>query len=269
MNYLYQTILAAFNDVIRRVAEFLPNIGSAILMLLVGWVVAKIVETVSRNILVGIRTDRAAERIGITGMLQNIGVTRPPSIVLSRFLFWLSIFLFVVSILDALQLVVFSQLVTRLITYLPNAIGALLIVVVGVALARLVGSSVSSSLKRSGLEYAQAIGVFLKYFLSFIAAVLSLAQLGVQTDILTNLVTVLIISLGLALALSLGLGSRPVVANILAGAFAREHFPEGREIQVQGIKGKIVVVGSVATEVDSEGRQITIPNTLLVENIIE
>lgn len=97
----------------------------------------------------------------------------------------------------------------------------------------------------------------------------ALAQIGVRTDILTNVVTVLIISLGLALALALGLGSCAVVANILAGAFVREHLSVGSEIQVQGLQRKVVAVRSVGTSIESEGRQITIPNVVLVENVIE
>ncbi len=69
--------------------------------------------------------------------------------------------------------------------------------------------------------------------------------------------------------MALGLGSRAVVANILAGAFAREHFPEGREVEIQGMRGKVIAVRSVGTEIDCEGRQITVPNTLLMETVVE
>ena len=111
--------------------------------------------------------------------------------------------------------------------------------------------------------------MFVKYFLSLIVIILALAQLGVQTAILTNVFIVMVISLGLAMALSLGLGSRAVVSNILAGAFVREHFPPGREVQFQGMNGKIIEVGAVGTAIETEGRQITVPNTLMMESVIE
>jgi small-conductance mechanosensitive channel len=271
MNRIYQTMVealsAALNEVIRKVADFLPNLVSAVLILVIGWMVAKISEKVLSKLLQALRLDQVAERKGVLGRLRELGIKRSPAALISRRLFWVLLVLFLVPALETLRLVYVSQLVGQFVTYLPNLIAAALIFLVGLAVGRLLGGSVAAAAKNAGLEYAPAVGMFVKYFLALIVIILALAQLGVRTDILTNLFTVLIISLGLALAL--GLGSRAVVANILAGAFAREHVPEGREIQIQGIKGKIVMIGAVGTAIDSEGQQITVPNTLLMENVIE
>ena len=184
-------------------------------------------------------------------------------------IYWVLLILFLVPALNTLQLVYISQLVGQFVSYLPNLLAAVALFLIGLAIARLLAASVTASARNANLEYASAVGAFVQYFLSLIVIILALAQMGVQTTILTNIFIVLIISLGLALALALGLGSRAVIANILAGAFAREHFPEGREIEVQGIKGKIVQVGAVGTSIDSGGRQITVPNTVLMENVVE
>jgi small-conductance mechanosensitive channel len=269
MGELYHSSLTALNDVIRRMAEFLPNLVTAVLMLLAGWIVAKIVEKGTSRILRTLRTDQAMERVAITGILRGMGVERSPVELISRTWFWVILALFVMSAMEALRLVYMSQLISRFVSYFPNVLGAAVIFLAGLAVARLLGSSVGAAVKSAGLEYASAVALFVRYFLALIVIIVALAQLGVRTDILTNIVTVLIISLGLALALALGLGSRSVVANILAGAFAREYFFAGQEIQFQGIKGRIVAVGSVGTSVESDGRQVTIPNTLLIENVVE
>jgi small-conductance mechanosensitive channel len=93
--------------------------------------------------------------------------------------------------------------------------------------------------------------------------------LGVQTAILTVILAVILLSLGLATALALGFGSRAVVANILAGAFVRDHFETGRVIEVQGVRGKIVAVNSVGTTLENDSGMVTIPNTVLMENVVE
>lgn len=273
MNRIYETVAAALNaaitGTISKVIDFLPNLLGAMLILLFGWIVAKLAEKVLSKILKTIGLDQFAEGRGIMGILHDVGIKRRFSELASRLVYWILLILFLVPALEALKLTYISQLIGNFVSYLPNLIAAILIFLIGMAIAKVLGGSVAASAQGAGLEYAPAVGMFVRYFLSLIVIILSLAQLGVQTSILTNIFTVLIISLGLALALALGLGSRSVVANILAGAFSREHFPVGREVQIQGVKGKIVSVGAVGTSIESEGRQITVPNTLLMENVIE
>ena len=108
-----------------------------------------------------------------------------------------------------------------------------------------------------------------RYFLSLITIIIALAQLGVQTAILTVILAVILVSAGLATALALGFGSRAVVANILAGTFVRDHFEVGRVIEVQGVRGRIVEVSSVGTTLENEEGIITIPNTVLMDNVVE
>jgi small-conductance mechanosensitive channel len=270
---IYQTIVAALraalSDVYHRVAQFLPNLISALLILLIGWVIAKSAELILRRMLQALHLDQSAARRGVDRTLHELGITHAPAWLLGRIVFWVLLILFLMPALKTLQLGYISQLVGQFVSYLPNLLAATLIFLIGLAVARVLAGSVTAAARNANLEYATAVGTFVRYFLSLIVVILALAQIGVQTAILTNIFIVLIISLGLALALGLGLGSRAVVANILAGAFVREHFPVGREIQVQGVSGRIVSIGAVGTTVESAGREITFPNSLLLENVIE
>lgn len=273
MDGTMQTIVDALNNalanLIANAAQLVPNLASALLILVVGWIVAAIAGKVSYRLLTAVRVDLFAERRGVTSSLHELGLELTPSRLVSRTIYWVILALFVVPALEALRLSYVSRLLGQLVAALPNLVVALLIVVLGLAIARALGGSVAASVRNAGLEYGQAMGALARYFITIVAGILALAQLGVQTAILTNIFTVLIVSLGLALALALGLGSRPVVSNILAGAFAREHFPVGRIIQVQGIAGTVVEVGSVGTTIESDGKLVTVPNILLVENVVE
>jgi hypothetical protein len=101
------------------------------------------------------------------------------------------------------------------------------------------------------------------------AATFIVGAIGSANRYLDQYFGVLIISLGIDLALVLGLSSRAVVNNILAGAFVREHHPQERETGVQGIVGRIVCIGSVGTTIESQGPEITVPNIVLREKVIE
>lgn len=273
MQGIYETVVTAIKQAmatnVEKIIGFLPNLISAFLILIIGWILAKIAEQVISRILKTLTVDSNAEKKGISKMLADVGINRPPSALIGRSVYWVVLILFLLPSLETLRLSYVSEMVARFIDYLPNLFAAALIFVIGLTVARFISATVTASAKAAGLEYANGAGLFIKYFLTLIILILGLAQLGIQTGVLTIIFTVLVVSLGLAIALSLGLGSRNVVSNILAGAFAKEHFPVGKDVVVQGMNGTVKEIGAVTTSIESEGRDITIPNTLLIENVFE
>ncbi len=57
--------------------------------------------------------------------------------------------------------------------------------------------------------------------------------------------------------------------NLLAGAFARELFSPGNQLEIQGKSGRLIAIRAVGATFESDGRQFTVPNTMLIENIVE
>jgi hypothetical protein len=78
MEALYQTSLAALKEVVREMTAFLPNLIAACVMLAGGWAFSKIVEKVVNRLLRTLRTNEAAERMGITGLFRHLGMQRSP-----------------------------------------------------------------------------------------------------------------------------------------------------------------------------------------------
>lgn len=273
MQGIYETVYTALQKAIgenvQTVVAFLPKLISAFIILLIGWILAKMAENVIRRVLKTLKLDEVAERRGISNMLRDTGIEKSPSHLSGRISYWILLFLFFVPVLNTLGLESVSQIMRDLLGYIPNIIAAILIFIIGLTVAKILAGSVAASAKNAGMEYASAIGLFIKYFITLIVLILGLAQLGIQTNILTIVFAVLIVSFGLAVALSLGLGSRSVVSNILAGAFAREHFPVGKEVEIQGIRGRVLSIGSVTTSIATDDREVTVPNTILIENVIE
>ena len=102
-------------------------------------------------------------------------------------------------------------------------------------------------------------------FILLIVVIIVLAQLGVQTAILTVIFAVILLSVGIASALAFGTGSKAVTENILAGAFIRDNFQEDREIEIQGIQDKVLAVNSVGTTVETGRVIVTVPNSILMK----
>jgi small-conductance mechanosensitive channel len=264
-----ETLQTSLLQGLDRVTGFLPNLLSACLIFCLGWLTAYVAARLAKRALVALQADRFADRHGVTRTLSEIGFSGSLSGLISGILFWIILLLAALPAVEALRLVYFTMLVAKLLGYLPTAIAAAVIFLVGLSVARFLANSVTRSARNANLEYANALGTISRYFLSLLTIVIALAQLGVQTTILTIILAVVLISVGLAAALALGFGSRAVVANILAGAFVRDHFEIGRVIEVQGVRGKIVEVSSVGTTLEHEGGIITVPNTVLMENVVE
>ena len=273
MNHFLQSFSAILRSTLlaslQRIVEFLPNLLSAILILIVGWALAMLVSRLVSRIFRSLRFDAIAERRGLTGTLADIGIDISPSTILSNFAFWLILLLMLEPLTEALRLSYLSRVVARLLAFIPSILAAAVILILGLSLARLISASVTRTARTANLEYAGALGALARYFLSLIVIIITLAQLGVQTAILTVIFAVILLSVGIATALAFGTGSKAVVANILAGAFIRDHFPAGRAIDVQGVQGTVVEVSSVGTTVESNGRIVTVPNSVLMENVVE
>jgi small-conductance mechanosensitive channel len=273
MNHFYSNFVSIIRSTLlsatQRIVEFLPNLLSAFLILLIGWGVAALISRLVRRVFRTLRLDTLAEKRGLSNTLRDIGIDIPLSVIASTFTFWLILLLTLEPLAEALHLTYISHLVAKVLSYIPTALAAVVILLVGLSFARLISASVTRSARSANLEYAVALGIVTRYFLSLIVIIITLAQIGVQTAILTIIFAVILLSVGIASALAFGVGSRAVVANILAGAFVRDHFPEGRDIEVQGIRGKVVAVNSVGTTVVNEGRVVTVPNSVLMENIVE
>ena len=273
MNHFFQTFSAIVRSTLlsslQRMIEFLPNLFSAILILLIGWGLALLISRLMDRVFRSLRLDTIAEKRGLTRTLSEIGIDAPPSRIASGFSFWLILLLMLEPLTEALRLSYLSAVVARLLAFIPTLLAAAVIFILGLSFARLISASITRSAKAAGLEYAGALGAVARYFLALIIIIITLAQLGVQTAILTVIFAVILLSIGIASALAFGTGSKAVVGNILAGAFIRDHFPEGRSIQVQGVQGKVVAVNSVGTTIDSNGQIVTVPNSVLMENIVE
>ena len=273
MNHFVQNFSSILRSTLfaslERVVTFFPNLLSAILILTIGLGLALLISRVVRRLLRSIRLDSVAQSRGLSSTLSDIGIDIPPSIILSTFAFWLVLLLMLEPFTEALKLDYLSHVVARLLAFIPSLLAAAAILLLGLSFARLISASVTRTARAADLEYAGALGALARYFLSLIVIILTLAQLGVQTAILTVIFAVILLSVGIATALAFGAGSKAAVANILAGAFIRDHFPEGREIEVQGVTGKVVSVNSVGTTVESSGRIVTVPNSILMENVVE
>lgn len=230
-----------------EVVAFLPNLAAALVILVAGYVVARIVATVVRRMLAVVGFDRLSDRIGLASLLSRINVESTASHILSRIVFWILMLTFLLSASESLGLDRLSATIDSLVQYLPRVLGAVFILAIGLFAATIARDAVRGGVETIGSRHATVLGQTTYLLLAVIAAALAIGQLELETQLLTVAVTVVMAAAGIAAALAFGLGGRDVAANLLAGAYLRSAYPPGTRIAAGEVDGEIKSVDQLST----------------------
>ncbi len=204
------------------IGEALPNILAAVVILLVGWIVAKILKAAVGRGLKLVRFPTLAEKAGIDGFLEKGGIKRSSTDLLGVLVYWLVMLLVLVTAVNALGLEVASQLLNQILLYIPNIIVAVVVVAVGLYAANFVSALVMTAAANAEIEEATFVAALSKYALIIFTFAIALNQLRIGEEIVANGFLILFGSASLAAALAVGLGGRETVARYLQRRFGNE-----------------------------------------------
>lgn len=261
--------LAGLVAIWAEMAALLPNLVAALLILVVGYVVARVAATVVRRLLSVVGFDRLSERIGLAGLLKRINVDRTASHILGRVVFWILMLTFLLSASESLGLDRLSATINSLVQYLPRVLGAVFILAIGLFAATFARDAVRAGAETIGSRYAKTLGQTTYLLLAVIAAALAIGQLEVETQLLTIAIGVVMTAAGIATALALGLGAREIAGNLLAGAYLRDSFPLGTRIAVDGLEGEIKAIDPLSTLIAAgDDEEVSVPNMNLVRSTV-
>jgi hypothetical protein len=261
---LQQVVVNSLSELGARVAGFVPSFLGMVIILLIGWVIASVVAGIATRVIARAGLDKAAGRLGITEILQEAGIGRPPSGTIGRLLYWLLMLTFVLSAVETLGLTAVTQTIDRLIAFLPDIIAASLIVILGLLLARFVGNLVGSGAAAADMPYARQLGGTARGAMVIMVSILAIEQLGVDAAILLWAVITVLAATCLGLGLAFALGARDVVGSILAGYYLRKSLEERVVVSINGRQGTLDRIGPVHTVFRSDQGTWSVPNTELL-----
>ncbi|MCY4532910.1 MAG: mechanosensitive ion channel [Gammaproteobacteria bacterium] len=269
INNLGEGAFAALTSTWSEIAAFLPNLAGALVILTLGYIVAKIASSVVRRLLAALGLDHLSERTGIVKLLKQINVERTASYILGRIVFWILMLTFLLSASESLGLDRLSATINSLVQYLPRVLGAVFILSIGLFVATFARDAVRGAAANIGSRHANTLGQTTYVLLAVIAAALAVGQLDLETELLTVAVGVVILSAGVAAALAFGLGSRDVAGNVIAGAYLRDTFSPGTRIEVEGLKGEVKAVEATSTVLaTNDDSEACVPNMFLLRNTV-
>jgi small-conductance mechanosensitive channel len=264
-----QSLLAAMSSLWASVAGFIPRLFGALVVVLLGFVVAKLLDTLLSKVLAKIGLDRLMAGTGLTKLLSRAGIRVPVSALIGKVVYWFVLLIFLVSAAESLGLERVSATLDMLALYVPKVFGAALILLAGVLLAQLLSGLVRGAAEGVGLDYANGLARMAQGLVIIISISVAIGQLEVKTELLNYVIAIVLITVGLAVALAFGLGSRELVSQILAGIYVRELYEVGQRVRLADVEGQIEEIGTVKTLLLTDaGELVSVANKVLLEQCV-
>lgn len=252
-----------------KVSGILANVSIAILLLIVGHFLGKLLANIVSKLLAKVGLDKLSEKAGLNdGMMGSFAMQ--PSVILGKIIYWLIFLMFIISAADKLGLETVSATINSFVLYLPKVIGAFLVVLIGLFVAGLVRTGIETALAGMNLGYEKAVGGIIYAVIVIIVISLGVNQLEIETDLFNQVVVIFLMAGAGAVALALGLGTRDVAGNVVAGVYARELYEPDNVIKLGDTVGTVVAVTSTSLVLEKEdGTKVTIPNRRLLDEQVE
>jgi len=264
-----QVLLSSWSQIGTEIAAFLPHLAGAALILLLGWLVARLVRAAAGRTLQRVGLDRAGEHLRLTATLRGAGITTAPSAIVAQLLFWIVLLGFGLASAETLGLRAVAAALGQVVGFLPDVFAAALILLAGAFLGRLVRNVVNTGVRVAGLSGSTALGAIANGVVLLVVAVLALEQLGVETRLLVTVITALVVTLSLTAGAAFAMGSRSLIGHILAGHYLRQSLPTEGTVSVRGRRGTVERVGPVDTVFRDAETSWSIPNAALLEEVVD
>ncbi len=195
--------------------SFIPRLLGFLVILFIGWLIAKGVAKAVTFLLRKVGFDRIADRIGLSRLGEQAGVQMDAAGILGRIAFWFVFLIFLVPAADTLGLTTVSDLLGRVVGYLPNVFVAILVLFLGTLAATVVADIVRGATASSRIGNPNIFASIARYAIIGFVALIALEQLQIAPALITTLFTAIVGSVALAAGLAFGLGGQETARKYL------------------------------------------------------
>jgi len=200
---------------LRQAADFLPRLGLALVVLIAGWILAKMARFAVVRGLRAINFNVLTDRAGIDGFLRDGGIQADTTEILGMLTYWLVILAALVIGFNGLGLTYITDLLGRVLLFVPKVMVALLILAFGAYFARFIGNAVCAYFRNVHLQDAEILGKLTQYAILTFVVLIALDQVNVGGDIIRQTFLIVLAGVVFALALAFGLGGKDWAAEML------------------------------------------------------
>ena len=200
---------------LRQIGDFLPRLVLALVVLLVGWFLAKAARFAIVKGLRAMNFHVVTQRAGLDGFLRDGGVESDSTEILGLLVYWLVILGALIIAFNSLGLAYVTDLLVKVIFFVPRVMVAILILAFGAYFARFIGNAITAYCRNVHIQDADLLGRLGQYAILTFVVLIALDQVNIGGDIVRQSFLIVLAGLVFALALAFGLGGKDWAAEML------------------------------------------------------
>ncbi len=250
-------IIAAWSGMVQRLLEFLPQLVGAVVILVVGWLVARITRALTVRLAKSF--DRVSNFLGLGRVVSAKNFNESFVTILGNIIFWLVILFFLTAATNLIGLNMFAGWLDRLIGHLPNILSGALIILAGVVFGNLVNDTTRTAAQSLPSRQRALLARTAQAFTVITMIVIGVDQIGIDITVLITVFAIVIGALLGGVAIAFSLGSRTLVSNLLGARYLNKDFRVGEAIRIGDVEGTILEISTIAVVVETSEGKATIP----------
>ncbi|OGE81898.1 MAG: hypothetical protein A2720_01815 [Candidatus Doudnabacteria bacterium RIFCSPHIGHO2_01_FULL_46_24] len=208
-------VSASFQDLYARFVNFLPGFLVAVIVLVVGWIVATALGKLVKSVLTSVKIDEVGDKLGLDQLAERTGMKMSVSGALAWLVKWFFLIAVFLAAADLLQLDQISAFLNDVLAYIPNVVAGAAILLVGTLVAGFFSRLVRHSVQAGGLKSADLLGSVTQWAVMIFTILATLDQLKVAQPFVQTLFTGVIAMLAIAGGLAFGLGGKEQASKVL------------------------------------------------------
>ena len=262
----------SLNEFGTTVADALPNIVAALILLGIGYLVGKIAGWVVSKVIKTLNMEKYWNQSAVGRATSSSGWSM--SKIFGTATKWFIYLFFIAAAVNVLQFTQVSTAINNVWLWVPNVIAFLIVLVIGSLLADFVGSYLQRELPKRGIMGGKMIGLAMTGILYAIVLTVAVTQLGIGQTILNNVITALVWGMADALAIGFGVGLayglREAIPSYIRGSTTiQPTLKKGQKISYKDHTGTIQEVGAFSVILkDEQGKTIVLPTKNMLEDEI-
>lgn len=207
----------SFTDISSRLAVFAPRLVLALIVLVVGWLIALIIGNIVATVVQALGFDALARKIGLTRLLDHAGVEKSVSAIVGQLTTWILVVVVFMAAAEVLGIESVQMFLNSVLGYVPNVVGAAATLLIGLILANFLADVVKHAAQAGDLQHTSAISIITRNAVVVFTIIAVLSQLGIAGDVMRGLLFGFIAMVTIAGGLAFGLGGQGSAKRVLEG----------------------------------------------------
>jgi hypothetical protein len=260
---------SALQDMLGNLINALPKVAAALVVFILGYIVAKIIARMIRSFLERIKIDKYGDKLNEIDIVNKAKLEIKISQLISKIMYYILMLFVLVIATDVLGMAAVSELVMDIFNFLPNLLVAIIVLIVGLLLSEAIRSLVYTACNSLGIPSAKIISSFLFYFLFINVVISALSQAKINTEFLAQNLSLIIGGGVLAFAIGYGFASKDTIANFLGSFYVKEKFDLGDMISIEGDTGEVIAMDKNSLTLQMDEKQVIFPLNKLTKSKVE